>query len=73
MISITSLDTLTLAVSPKIRIQASLEVKSSRTIIWKNNYIPVPVPVPVSWSFFEIIPKGGGLVILTGIKLWAHI
>ena len=32
-------------------IQASLEVKSCRTIIWQNNYIPVPVPVP--WSFSE--------------------
>ena len=46
-------------------IQASLEVKSfTRIRLWQNNYIPVPVPVPVPWSFFEIISKGGSLVIL---------
>ena len=40
-------------------IQASLEVKSfTRIRLWQNNYIPVP------WSFFEIILKGGSLVIL---------
>jgi len=44
-----------------MRIQASLEVKSfTRIRLWQNNYIPVPVP----WSFFEIISKGGSLVIL---------
>ena len=34
-------------------IQASLEVKSCRTIIWQNNYIPVPVPVPWSVLFLR--------------------
>ena len=44
-------------------IQASLEVKSfTRIRLWQNNYIPVSVPVP--WSLFEIISKGGSLVIL---------